>query len=264
MDVLRRNNVKILGTGGPVLMFGHGYGCDQTMWDAVIPSFLDGHTVILFDYVGAGDSVASQYDPERYSSLRGYAQDVLDICHTLQLWPMTFVGHSVSAMIGALAAIMEPERFANLVMIGGSPCYLNEADYKGGFEQEDLDMLLNALENNYEGWSTKMAPVIAGNPDKPEVAKKFAATLGLANRSIAKSFARVTFLTDNRGILPRLTTRTLILMSEEDIIIGPDVGWYLTRNVQDSRFQMLNATGHLPHVSAPGVVVKALKDFLAD
>ncbi len=262
MNILQRNNVRVLGNGSHVLMFGHGYGCDQTMWNAIVPAFLDDYMIILFDYVGAGGSDASAYDVERYSTLRGYAQDVLDICHTLSIWPVTFVGHSVSAMIGALAAIMEPERFANLVMIGGSPCYLNEADYKGGFDEEDLNMLLNMLESNYEGWSTKMAPVIAGNPDKPEVAAKFARTLGLADRAIAKNFARVTFLSDNRGELPRLTTRTLILMSEEDIIAGDEVGRYMHRNVRDSRFEMLNAKGHLPHVSAPGVVIEAIQDFL--
>jgi sigma-B regulation protein RsbQ len=262
MTVSKRNNVTVLGRGTRVLMFGHGYGCDQSMWHAVAPAFEDDYRIVLFDYVGAGGSDASAFDAVRSGTLSGYAQDVLEICAELGLKQVTFVGHSVSAMIGALAAIKEPERFENLVMIGPAACYLNDEEYGSGFDRVDVDTLLTMIERNYEGWSTEMAPVIAGNPDKPEVAAEFAASLGRAEPSIAKHFARVTFLTDHRGELPRLTTRTLILQSEQDVMASVKAGEYVHRAVADSRFVLLNATGHLPHLSAPTVVVRAIQDFL--
>jgi sigma-B regulation protein RsbQ len=262
MRVCRRNHVTQLGYGTNVLMFGHGYGCDQSMWHAVTPAFERDHRIVLFDYVGAGLSDASAFDPVRYGTLRGYARDVLEICAELDLHNVNFVGHSVSGMIGALAAIMEPERFANLVMIAPSACYLNDGEYMGGFEQEDIDALLNMIDNDFDAWSTKMAPVIAGNEDRPEVAAEFRASLQRTDPSMAEHMARVTFLSDTRGDLPKLKTRTLILQSERDIMVGANVGRYIERCVADSRFVMLNATGHLPHLSAPGVVVQAIQNFL--
>ncbi len=244
-------------------MFGHGYGCDQSMWHAVTPAFERDYKIVLFDYVGAGRSDATAFDPVRYGSLRGYAHDVLEICAELGLQRVTFVGHSVSAMIGALAAIMEPELFANLVMIAPSACYLNEEGYEGGFEREDIDALLNMMDDNFEGWSTMMAPVVAGNPDQPEVAAAFAASLGRTDPAIAQHFARVTFLSDYRGELPKLKTRTLILQTEADAMARVNAGEYIQRAVADSRFVMLNATGHLPHLSAPAVVVKSIERFLS-
>ena len=262
MMVLKRNNVTVSGSGRDVLMFGHGYGGDQTMWHSVAPAFEWDYRVVMFDYVGAGGSDASAFDAERYKSLRGYAQDVLDICNELDLNKVTFIGHSVSAMIGALAAIMQPNRFANLVMIDPSPCYLNEHDYKGGFSRAEIDGLLNVLENDFKAWSTQMAPVIAGNPDKPYVAAEFAACLERNHPAIAKHFARVTFLSDYRGELPKLLTRTLILQSEEDIMVGVNIGHYVQQAIANSQFVLLDATGHLPHLSAPGLVVQSIKDFL--
>ena len=262
MMVSKRNNVTVFGRGDALLMFGHGYGCDQSMWHAVTPAFEDNYRIVLFDYVGAGGSDASAFDAARYATLRGYAQDVLEICAELGLAKVTFVGHSVSAMIGALAAIKEPERFANLVMIAPSACYLNDNEYAGGFEPRDVDGLLTMMDHNFEGWSTKMAPVIAGNPDKPEVAAEFAASLGRSEPTIAKHFARVTFLTDNRGELPKLSTRTLILQSEDDVMACVDAGKYVHRAVADSSFVLLDATGHLPHLSAPDLVVRAMEEFL--
>jgi sigma-B regulation protein RsbQ len=243
-------------------MFGHGYGGDQTMWHAVAPAFEWDYRTVLFDYVGAGGSDASAFDSERYKSLRGYAQDVLDICEDLDLKRVNFVGHSVSGMIGALAAIMEPTRFASLVMIDPSPCYLNDHDYHGGFSRTEIDGILNVLESDFKAWSTKMAPIIAGNPDKPHVAAEFAASLDRNDPAIAKHFARVTFLSDYRGELPKLMTRTLILQSKEDVMVGVDVGPYMQRAVANSKFVLLNATGHLPHLSAPEIVVQSIKDFL--
>lgn len=262
MTISKRNNVKVLGTGTSVLMFGHGYGCDQSMWRAVTPAFERDYRIVLFDYVGAGNSETSAFDPGRYATLRGYAQDVLDICEELDLSRITFVGHSVSAMIGALAALMQPDRFANLVMIGPAACYLNDEEYVAGFDRAEIDSILDMIESNYQGWSSQMAPVIAGNPDKPEVAAQFAATLEQTDPFIAEHFARVTFLSDNRGELPRLTTRTLILQSEQDIMASVDAGRYVQRCITNSDFVQLNATGHLPHLSAPALVTRAIEDFL--
>jgi sigma-B regulation protein RsbQ len=263
MTILRRNNVTVSGSGRDVLMFGHGYGGDQTMWHGVAPSFEWDYKVVLFDYVGAGGSDATAFDADRYCTLRGYALDVLDICRELDLKRVTFVGHSVSAMIGALAAIMEPQHFSNLVMIDPSPCYLNEPDYKGGFSRSEIDGLLNVLENDFKAWSTQMAPVIAGNPDKPYVAEEFAACLDRTDPAIAKHFARITFLSDYRGDLPKLMTRTLILQSEEDVMVGVNIGHYMQQAVANSKFVLLDATGHLPHLSAPELVVQSIKDFLS-
>jgi sigma-B regulation protein RsbQ len=262
MTISKRNNVKVFGSGERVLMFGHGYGCDQTMWEAVTPAFERDYKIVLFDYVGAGQSDFRAFDKDRYSSLHGYALDVLEICVELNLERVTFVGHSVSAMIGAMAAILEPEWFENLVMIGPSSCYLNDEDYVGGFDRAEIDALLHMIETDYGAWSTKMAPVVAGNPDKPEVAAAFAASLGRNDVAIAQSFARVTFLSDHRGDLPKLTTRTLILQAKDDVMAVETAGRHVSRCIADSRFVMLNATGHLPHVSSPGAVIEAMKSFL--
>ena len=262
MSISKRNNVKVFGKGTEVLMFGYGYGCNQNMWHAITPAFEDAYKLVLFDYVGAGQSDKSAFDPERYASLRGYAQDVLDICEELDLKNVTFVGHSVSAMIGALAAIRQPQRFANLVMIAPSVCYMNDETYTDGFERSDIDGLLHMIGSDFQDWSSRMAPVIAANPDKPEVAAEFANSLNHTDPTLAEHFARVTFLSDTRGDLPKLTTRTLILQTQQDIMASIAAGKQVQRAIANSSFVLLNATGHLPHLSAPGVVVRAMEDFL--
>jgi sigma-B regulation protein RsbQ len=262
MTVSQRNNVTVLGSGPEVLMFGHGYGCNQNMWHAVTPAFEDRYTLVLFDYVGAGGSDRSAFDPERYATLRGYALDVLDICEELDLKNITFVGHSVSAMIGALAAIKAPSRFSNLVMIAPSVCYMNDQTYTDGFEPSDIDGLLHMISSDFQDWSSRMAPVIAANPDKPEVAQEFATSLHHTDPAIAGHFARVTFLSDTRGDLPKLITRTLILQTQQDIMASIAAGKHVQRAIANSSFVLLNATGHLPHLSAPGVVVQAIENFL--
>jgi sigma-B regulation protein RsbQ len=153
MKVLRRNNVQLSGreTGRPML-FAHGFGCDQNMWRFVAPAFEDEYRIVLFDHVGAGQSDLSAYNRTRYGSLQGYATDVLEICRELDLKQVVFVGHSVSSAIGILAAIEEPERFEALVLIGPSPCYIDDGDYAGGFTREDIEGLLESLDSNYLGW----------------------------------------------------------------------------------------------------------------
>ena len=263
MTTVQRNNVKVLGNGARTLMFAHGYGCDQNMWRQIVPTFENDYRIVLFDYVGSGQSDASAFDRTRYSSLRGYAEDVLDIISELALERVNFAGHSVSSIIGALAAIERPEVFESLVMIGPSPCYINDGDYVGGFTRADIDGLLDLLESNHLGWSSTMAPLIMGNPESPELASELEASFCRTNPIFAQHFARVTFLSDNRQDLPEVQTRTLVLQSEADVIAPVSVGEYVHRCLPNSQFVLMNATGHCPHMSAPLQVIAEMKRFLS-
>ena len=262
MSVLERNNVKVLGSGDKAMVFAHGYGCDQNMWRFVTPSFQDEYKIVLFDNVGAGSSDLKSFDPSKYGSLDGYATDVLEICSMLDLSQVIFVGHSVSAIIGILAAIREPERFAKLVLIGPSPCYLNEADYQGGFSRQDIEGLLEFLDRNYLGWSATMAPVIMGNPDRPDLSTELTNSFCRTDPEIAKHFARVTFLSDNRADLPRLSTPSLILQCSQDAIAAVPVGEFVHSRLANSSLKILKATGHCPHLSAPCETISAIIDYL--
>ena len=262
MTAVQRNHVKVIGRGDKTLMFAHGYGCDQSMWRAVTPSFEDKYKIVLFDYVGAGLSDAAAFNRTRYSTLRGYAQDVLEIIDELDVAPVTFVGHSVSSMVGALASIESPSSFENIVMIGPSPCYINDEPYMGGFNRADIDDLLQLLDSNHMGWSAMMAPVIMGNPDRPELAGELEASFCRTNPIFAQHFARVTFLSDNRSDLPKVTTRTLILQCDEDAIAPAAVGRYVHEAVPGSELVIMNAKGHCPHLSSPGEVTEAIERFL--
>ncbi|HEX2161139.1 MAG TPA: alpha/beta hydrolase [Thermoleophilaceae bacterium] len=263
MNTLLKSNVTVSGqpTGQP-MVFAHGFGCDQNMWRYVTPAFEDRYRVVLFDHVGAGKSDLSAYDSRRYSSLDGYAEDVLEICAALELERVVFVGHSVSAMIGVLAAIREPERFDKLVLIGPSPCYVDDDGYVGGFSRADVDELLDSLDSNYLGWSTAMAPVIMGNPDRPELGAELTNSFCATDPEIASQFARVTFLSDNRSDLPRLAIPTLVLQCSEDPIAPRPVGEFVRDQIPDSRFMQLSATGHCPNLSHPDETVAAIEAFL--
>src|SRR4051812_12893278 len=247
-----RHNVRVSGRpGGQPMLFAHGFGCDQNMWRYVAPQFEDEFRVVLFDHVGAGGSDLSAYDPARYSSLHAYADDVLAICRELDLREVIFVGHSVSAMIGALAAIEEPDRFAKLVFVGPSPRYIDAEGYRGGFEEADIAELLDSLESNYLGWSSVMAPVIMANEDRPELGEELTASFCRTDPDIARQFARVTFLSDNRADLPRVRTPTLVLQCVNDVIAPVAVGEYVRDAMPNSSFVLLDATGHCPNLSAP-------------
>jgi sigma-B regulation protein RsbQ len=263
MKAIQRNNVHVIGEGPRTLMFAHGYGCDQNMWRSVTPEFQQDFRIVLFDYVGAGNSDPKAFHRTHYSTLHGYASDVLEIIRELDLSNVTFVGHSVSSMIGALAAIENPGVFDNIVMIGPSPCYINDGEYVGGFERADILDLLETLDNNHSGWSAMMAPVIMGNPERPELAGELEASFCRTNPVFAQHFARVTFLSDNRKDLPKLVTRTLILQSEQDSIAPASVGEYVHRCLPNSQLVVMNATGHCPHLSAPAEVARAMRQFLS-
>ena len=265
MGTTQRNAVTTTGNPlGQPMVFAHGYGCDQNMWRLVAPAFADSHRLVLFDHVGSGRSDLSAYDEDRHSTLSGYADDLLEILHELDLWDVVFVGHSVSAMIGVLAAVKEPERFARLVLIGPSPRYINEPaeDYVGGFDRSDIESLLDSLDSNYLGWSSTMAPVIMGNPDRPELGSELTNSFCRTDPEIAKKFARVTFLSDNREDLARLRTPALILQCADDVIAPATVGDYVHQHTPGSTLVYMNATGHCPNLSAPEETINAMKAWL--
>jgi sigma-B regulation protein RsbQ len=263
MNALKRNNVKLSGPEeGQPMIFAHGFGCDQNMWRFVTPAFEDKYRIVLFDHVGAGQSDPSAYSRGKYESLKGYASDVLEICRELGLTRAIFVGHSVSAMIGVLAALQEPDRFERLVLVGPSPRYIDDGDYTGGFSREDIEGLLDSLDSNYLGWSSAMAPVIMGNPDRPELGSELTNSFCRTNPEIAKHFARVTFLSDNRADLPNLKVRSLILQCQDDAIAPRSVGEYVHRQIADSELVLLEATGHCPNLSAPQETIAAIQGFL--
>jgi sigma-B regulation protein RsbQ len=263
MTTIQRNAVTVTGqANGQPMMFAHGYGCDQNMWRFVTPAFLDTHKVVLFDHVGAGRSDLGAYDERRYSTLDGYADDVLQILHELDLRDVVFVGHSVSSMIGVLAANREPERFAKLVLVGPSPRYINDGDYVGGFDKSDIEAMLESLDSNYLGWSSAMAPVIMGNPDRPELGGELTNSFCATDPEIAKRFAHVTFMSDNRDDLGGVRVPTLILQCTDDVIAPEVVGDYVHQHVAGSRLVSMNATGHCPNLSAPAETIAAIRAFL--
>ncbi len=263
MSAIKRNNVRVSGKGNQPIMFAHGYGCDQNMWRFIYPAFEDNYKIVLFDHVGAGNSDETAYSTAKYNSLDGYVSDILEICTELGLQDVIFVGHSVSAIMGVLAAGREPERFQNLILIGPSPRYINGDGYIGGFNPEDIEGLMEALDSNYLGWSANMAPVIMGNPDRPELGEELTNSFCRTNPEIAKQFARVTFLSDNRKDLAVVETPSLILQCSEDVIAPREVGEYVCRNLKNSTFYLMKATGHCPNLSAPEETIQAIEDYLA-
>lgn len=244
------------------MIFAHGFGCDQNMWRYITPAFEKEYRIILFDYVGAGKSDISSYNPERYSSLQGYARDVLDICEELQLSDIIFVGHSVSSMIGLLAAVEKPQYFSNIIMVGPSPCYINDDTYVGGFERKDIEGLLETMENNYIGWANFLAPNIMGNKERPELGEELAESFCSTDPNIASQFAKATFFSDNRQDLPKLTVPSLLLQCSEDIIAPGAVGDFVHRNLPQSTLKIMKAKGHCPHLSEPDETILLVKDYL--
>lgn len=246
------------------MLFAHGYGCDQNMWRLIAPRFVDRYRVVLFDHIGAGGSDLSAYDPERHGSLQGYADDVVELCEGLGLHDVIFVGHSVSAMIGVLAAAAAPDLFATLVLVGPSPRYIDDEDYVGGFSRSDIEDMLGSVDSNYLGWSSAIAPVIMGNPERPELAAELEESFCRTDPAIARRFARVTFLSDNRADLAHVTTPTLVLQCSEDVIAPTSVGEYVADALPNATLVMLNATGHCPHLSAPQQTADAIAHYLDD
>ena len=261
-DVVRRNNVKVFGKGTQPMMFAHGFGCDQNMWRFVTPSFENDYRIILFDYVGSGRSNLASYDAKRYSALQGYAQDVLDIIRHLDLRDVIFVGHSVSSMVGILAANEEPNRFSDLILIGPSPRYINEGEYVGGFERKDIDGLFEMMDRNFIGWANFLAPAIMKNPDRPELGQELTESFCSTDPVIARRFAEVTFLADNRDDLAGVSVPSLILQCSDDMVAPDAVGQYLKEKLPGTTLKVMKATGHCPHMSDPDETVALIKEYL--
>lgn len=264
-DVLTRNNVNILEGDGPVLLYAHGFGCSQNMWDRVTPAFRASHRQVLFDYVGSGRSAVAAFDAEKYASLAGYTQDVLDICDALGLQNnVIFVGHSVSSSIGILASIARPELFSKLVLLGPNPCFINHPpDYKGGFEEADLEGLLALMDQNYIGWANYLAPVISAHGEAGAVTMELSDSFCSTDPQVAKVFARSTFFSDNRDDLPKVSVPCLILQHRTDAIAPVSVGEYMHAHLAGSSLQVLEVQGHCAHMSEPDLVVDAIRAYIA-
>jgi sigma-B regulation protein RsbQ len=262
MNVLERNNVKVIGKGDKTMLFAHGYGCDQNMWRYITPAFENTYRIVLFDHIGFGNSDVSSYVKEDYTSLKDYARDMLEICAELNLENVIFVGHSVSAMIGVLAAIEQPAQFSKLILVSPSPSFINDGDYFGGFTKDAIEELLISLDSDYLGWSNTIAPFIMGNADKPELGQELTQSFCNSNPEVANDFAHITFLSDVRNELHKVKIDTLILQCSEDAIAPVSVGEFVHNQIAGSKFKILDVSGHCPNLSAPTETVEAMKKFL--
>ena len=264
LNILARNNVKVLPGNGPVLLYAHGFGCNQAMWDRVTPAFNSSHQQVLFDYVGSGQSDISAFDPNKYASLAGFAQDVLDVCDALDLKSgVIFVGHSVSCSIGLLASIARPGLFEKMVLLGPNPCFVNHPpEYVGGFEAEDLEGLLSLMDQNYIGWANYLAPVVSAQGESGPVTAELSDSFCSTDPQVAKVFARTTFFSDNRADLPKVTVPCLILQHRNDTLAPLGVGEYVHAHLAGSTLKVLDVQGHCAHMSEPSLVVDAMREFL--
>lgn len=264
MSVRQRNNVEVLGDGPVTLVFSHGFGCDQNIWRRITPEFTERYRVVIYDLVGSGLSEPGAYDRVKYSRLNGYANDLLEIVEEFAPGPVIHVSHSVSAMTGLLAEIAAPGRFLAQVMIGPSPCYIDDGEYVGGFSRDAITALLDSLDNNYLGWSNSMAPTVMGAPGQPALAMELANSFCRTDPDIAKHFARVTFLGDYRAMLPCSACPTLILQCSDDLIVPLAIGHYMHSTMPNSTLRIIDNVGHYPHLSSPMPIITALGDFLLE
>lgn len=262
MDILKRNNVVVKGNGSKTLLFAHGYGCDQNMWRFITPAFEEKYKLVLFDHVGSGKSDWNSYNKQKYSTLQKYADDILEICETLHLENVVLIAHSVSTMIALLAGKKKPSLFSKIVMIGPSPRYINDSEYFGGFEESDILEMIDTLDSNFLGWSSAITPVIMGNSEKPELTEELRESFCRHDPEIARHFARVTFLGDNRKDLPDLKVKTLIIQSTQDVIAPLKVGQYTQKNIPDCEIVNVDATGHCLHMSHPKETIQIIQNFL--
>ena len=263
-DILMRGNVQISGQGTQPILFAHGFGCDQTMWRFVAPAFEASYKILLFDYVGCGKSEAKAYDPRRYASLDGYVRDLIEVCDAADVRDVIFVGHSVSSIIGILAAKRRPELFAKLILIGPSPCYINDLPkYRGGFERAEIEGLLELMDKNYLGWARFLAPVIMKNADRPELESELEKSFCAMDPKIARQFAEVTFLSDNRNDLESVKVPSLVMQCSEDAIASEEVGAFVHEHLVNSSLRYLRATGHCPHLSHPAETIEVIQNYLA-
>ncbi|RYG23931.1 alpha/beta hydrolase [bacterium] len=261
--ILQRNNVKLTGNGDRTIVFGHGFGCDQNMWRHVAPAFEKDYRVVLFDYVGCGRSDRNAYDPDRYGRIEGYRDDLLEVLEALGLRDITFVGHSISASIGMLAAVEQPLRFSNLIMLGPSPCFVNHPpEYQGGFDRQDIEGLLEIMDKNFLGWANMLAPMVMGRANEPGLSDELEVSICSTDPEVIRRFAQVTFLSDVREYVPKVPVPALILQCSEDIIAPPTVGEYLAARMPKGKLVRMEATGHCPHMSHPQETIDLIRSYL--
>lgn len=261
-NILKRNNVQIFGEGDKTILFAHGFGCDQNMWRYITPAYKENYKIVLFDYVGCGNSNLGSYNDERYSTLNGYAHDIIEICNALNLKDIIFAGHSVSAMIGVLAYVQAPQLFQKMIFVCPSPRYINDEGYIGGFEKQELEELLHLMDSDYMGWAGFLAPIVMKNHDKPELTEELKKSFCSADPVITKKFAQVTFFSDNRKDLNNINIPTLILQCAHDLIAPNEVGDFVHKNIPGSTLVNMEATGHCPHMSHPEETIKKINEFL--
>ena len=262
-NIRSRNHVRVFGSGTQPMLFAHGFGCDQNMWRFITPAFEDDYKIVLFDYVGSGKSDVNAFDPKKYGTLDGYARDILDVCEALELRDVILVGHSVSSMIGLLAANQRPELFAHIIMIGPSPRYINDDGYLGGFERKDIEELLDTMDRNYIGWANFLAPALMGNADRPELGEELKESFCSTDPVVARRFAEATFFADNRADLSQSRVPALVLQCSEDMVAPQAVGEYIAANLPNSTLRIMRATGHCPHMSAPEETIELIREYLA-
>jgi sigma-B regulation protein RsbQ len=262
MNITNRNNIRQSGQGQQTMIFAHGFGCDQNVWRHLVKAFEKEYSILTFDYVGAGQSDHSSYDLIRYGSLKGYARDLLEICEAFHITNAILVAHSVSSMIGMLASIENPSAFSRLIFVAPSPCYINDGDYIGGLDKPDLESLLDMMDNNYLGWSGTIAPMVMGNAEQPELSEELTNSFCATNPEIARQFARVTFLSDNRSDLQKVKVQSLTLQCSEDMLAPLEVGHYLQSFMPGNTLKIMEATGHCPHLSAPEETIQSIRSYL--
>jgi sigma-B regulation protein RsbQ len=262
-EIINRNNVTILGSGEKTLLLAHGFGCDQNMWRFMLPALTDNYRVILFDYVGSGKSDLSHFDQSRYSSLEGYAQDVLDICDALELHDVIFVGHSVSSTIGLIASLQQPKTFRQLIMICPSPCFLNfKPDYIGGFDKSDLEELLDLMDKNYIGWANYLAPLVMGANNSEKLIGELSGSFCSTDPVIAKTFAKATFFSDYRHLLKNAKHPVLLFQSSQDSLASTTIGDYMQQQLPDAKLHVVEAEGHCLHMTRPDIINQALREYI--
>lgn len=262
-NILVRNNVKVFGKAKQPIMFAHGFGCNQSIWRKVTPAFENDYQVIVFDYVGSGKSDILAYKPDRYKNLNGYVQDIIEICHELNLNEIIFVGHSVSAVVGILVSLKQKGLFSKMILLGPNACYFNyPPDYKGGYEQSDINGLLDLMSKNYASWASYVAPAAMKNPDRPELATELENSFHLTDREILHQFAKATFFADLRADLPKVEVPSLILQTADDTFVPIEAANYLNQHLPASKMKLMEATGHFPHLSSPEETTRLIKEYL--
>lgn len=262
MSIERKLNARVKGDGSPTLVFIHGYGCDQNMWRFVAPAFADRHRCLLYDLMGMGGSDYSSYDLSNYASLEAHAGDLEALLDAMDIKDAVLVGHSVGATIACLTALRGSERIRALALVAPSPSFINDGDYVGGFDRESIEGLIGLMEQNFLGWTEQVAPVISGQEADGATTEELSESFCRTDPKIAKHFGRVTFLADHRKEMSQVALPTLILQCRADALAPVEVGQWLEARMAQGRMEIIEATGHCPHMTDPEKTIGALRGFL--